>query len=369
MLRNIHGIVRDLRTWSEGCTCHDWLHWKANADAAEELKQCNAHTSQNDTFDGVRFQCPLKSLRAPELASESGPDGRIGSLMEEICSRRLAYILGPCAGLSPEDRGKVLSDFTLGKAAMRHELVTKMRHWEVLPWKLIGLAHHLPAKAKAVAREAITMFDTSPQDPALHHRLTLAFLRPGSALRSQLEQFAHSSAKLDELPDLLQRVAPLAFIAVAERRGEGDHSIIAKKTRGKKVSPAYVSITLRLPMIVRALEDKSTAQQIIEHFEKMRKPQSAMINLGMNHHPQLRHLRHMPKRWWASVRLLEMATYCADPETKFHQYEAARKAHDKAKKRTKKNAKAMRINTKTVLSEEVVLRTALIDHCQRQMRP
>ena len=85
-----------------------------------------------------------------------------------------------------------------------------------------------------------------PHQRALHHRITWAFMAPGSVLRVQLERLARGEA-LSSLAELKAEIVSFRFISVVERIQEGDHSLVNRHGGKRAVSAAYVSLIQRLP--------------------------------------------------------------------------------------------------------------------------
>ena len=85
---------------------------------------------------------------------------------------------------------------------------------------------HVERARRAVTR-ALQIFDSSPQDPAQHHRITWGWLAQGSETREAVDAF-RDGASLTEYPILHQASAELAFISVVEREQEGQHSIVKR---------------------------------------------------------------------------------------------------------------------------------------------
>ena len=95
--------------------------------------------------------------RAAELAA-----GAVNEVLQDLSS--LAYNnVSDClsAELSVEDRSLTLKDFEFAKSYGQFALVSKLHHWQELPWLIIGMTHHQQMQARAVAKQALDAYDMS----------------------------------------------------------------------------------------------------------------------------------------------------------------------------------------------------------------
>ena len=79
MVLELHEVARALSGWAEGCRCHEWLRSTNGrcSDAALALdalhRECaelqQAGGERGEVCDGSRFNCPLRGMRAVELAA------------------------------------------------------------------------------------------------------------------------------------------------------------------------------------------------------------------------------------------------------------------------------------------------------------
>eukprot|EP00959_Pyramimonas_sp_CCMP1952_P467607 9491901-Pyramimonas_sp.AAC.1 len=58
-------------------------------------------------------------------------------------------------------------------------LAQKTQFWNVLPWKLCGLAHWDTRVRQRAAAECIRLYDAAPEGNVIHHKLSIKLLSPG----------------------------------------------------------------------------------------------------------------------------------------------------------------------------------------------
>ena len=136
-------------------------------------------------------------------------------------------VVEACHGLSAEDHSSVLDDWMRSKIVLESVLSAKFACWNVLPWKLFGLAHWDVRSAHECARVALAAYDAQPI-PAFHHRVSNALLGRGSTLRQPLVDFANGVAR-EALPqEFAEFLLRLKFAPITERIVEACHSLVKK---------------------------------------------------------------------------------------------------------------------------------------------
>lgn len=374
MLQVLHGIAKGLRQWMEGCYCHGWLHPRDDmTPEAEELHRVlKGPGGMGFEYDGSNFQCPLSGLRAVELAIDDGGSvgvGHLAKVIRAICATKSALLLEPCAGLSNIDRAAIIDDFEVGTASMQHELVTKLRCWQTLTWKLGAICHHATGIAKRAARSLIAEFDRLPADPVLHHPLTVQILGGGSIIRRQLEEFAAGDAPLAAYPEAQLRIGAFAFMSTAERRGEADHAYISKKVGKRKVSGPFVSLALRMPLIRSFLgSDTESFCRMCNLFEAVRNPKKAMVDFGLSRHPLLREGRLANASYHDMHKRLHHAVYSTASDSKFQEFSSTRQRHAARRAQTDRKVRAHFPQKKLRVTQDNVRLYALADHCRQRLR-
>ena len=174
MVHVLHSMVGRLCHWCEGCACHDWLRagdgvrqskWPPAIQRLEEGRRIMQYTP--GTGDGVAFACPMRGKRGPELAR-----GDFHAVIQGIAQHGQAEILEKAGGLPIDELSALLSDYVLGLQRLEQVARTKLECWSRLPWLLCSLADWQEDRSRANAKKIIAIFDASPQDQALHHRIT-----------------------------------------------------------------------------------------------------------------------------------------------------------------------------------------------------
>ncbi len=143
--------------------------------------------------------------------------GTVSDVLERLCSEESSRLLTELSSNIPAtELVSLLSDFQHGKSHMMQQLSVKMRHWTLLPWKLAGMADWEVSLARAAADTCLKLFDEIGDRPEMHHRISWYWLRPGSPVRKQVEQF-RDGAPLESLPLLCRLCDEMIFVPCAER--------------------------------------------------------------------------------------------------------------------------------------------------------
>ena len=187
VVSQLNQFADEFSSWAEGCECHAWLrasnsaapHARRQARLSPEAEELmfarrSLGLSLADGGDGVGHLCPIAGRRAPELAC-----GAATQYFEQLGGSQLHQVRK--AGLQieadPADIQEVLENVAQCTAAMQAYVCQKLQCWDVLPWKLCGIAHSSDAKARRCASECLKLFCESPQQEHLHHRMTWEHLR------------------------------------------------------------------------------------------------------------------------------------------------------------------------------------------------
>ena len=389
MLSKLNQFPADLAAWAEGCACHPWLVQGENFDMNAESPQLDAGSTEarevSDVLEQVRRSlgyaagvgdgkffrpCPLSGQRAVELAS--------GQIWDRIDTWNESYLMQILEGNSCNDTAAIdaaLGDFARGKAMIVEYLQQKLQCWETLPWKLAALNCGGSA-AQATAQELMEQFDKHSDiegSSALHHRITLKFLKQGSAGRRELQDFANG-AELKDLPLLRSFVWSLRFIPTVERVQEGDHAITKRlvANRGKITGP-YVSCRLRFEEIRQILDTPKDLEQLQKGFDEIRCPDDLAKRFGFWNHPLWK--AAVAHKYSARLKnaLAASILYAMDPATQFAKVTNARKARQKRKQEKQKRVQAVlkKIDPQSQAaprwSEENVERHAVSRHLQERL--
>ena len=147
----------------------------------------------------------------------------------------------------------IFLDWSRAKGRMLTELVTKLAHWQQLPWKLIHMAHERAGEPARAAQQCLKLWARG--GPGANHRQSRRFLDPdwmGGPSDPSLLPYVTLPAQGKPLSDpemtpLLSWLSRFRLIRVAERRVEGIHAQITHCfKRARRASMAYISVELRL---------------------------------------------------------------------------------------------------------------------------
>lgn len=367
MILHLHEIANSISGWGSGCACHEWLRpHKQSSDSPWEsaLSAVRQSLGLESGLDGLSFQCPLAGKRAPELAS--------GALLKVICERiddAFPKVLVESAGAGPEHQEQILSDFNLGTGYIKLVVELKLGHWNDFPWVLCKLGLPGDAARQQGAADMLATFDSLPQDPKSHHRVTLSFMATGSALRSDMEALA-GGAPINQLPALANSLARLCFLPVSERIVEGEHSIVHRHGGYRKVTGAYVSCSQRLPEVDALMSNQETRTRFLQAFEKTRKLKNMSKLFRFCKHPQWTELMAKPKKERSGVQKLANAIlYSVDVSTQFLNLGDVRAKHQAQKRACQKVEESLLPKVRVRLCHEAVLNHALADHVCNSLKP
>ena len=228
---NDDGEADEFSCWAEGCECHGFL--RASNLAAPHMRKQSRHSPEAEELmlarcavglttahggDGVGHLCPLAGRRAPDLACGAAAQhfGLLGGAsLHEI--RQAALDLQA----EPSDAAEVLEQLSQAQSAMQAYVCQKLQCWQVLPWRLCGVAHHNISASRHCASECLRLFRESPQDPSLHHRVSWEHLQEGARTRLELEQYIAGKAlddlcNLKELPENFRALCVMCFASARD---------------------------------------------------------------------------------------------------------------------------------------------------------
>ena len=200
----LHKTTNLCRSWCEGCKCHGWLNPSKDSrrlsSYALELVSASSVVQQQQPGcakdDGVSYFCILAGKRSLEISI-----GDLDVYIEEVSADMLVEITSACCTLPTADLTALIEDYQRGLNFIILEVRLRLGFWKDLPWKAVRLCHPDAETARGYARAMMAEFDSSEQDPQLHHRLTIHLLAKDSALRAELERFAEGTP-LQQLPAL-----------------------------------------------------------------------------------------------------------------------------------------------------------------------
>eukprot|EP00974_Lingulodinium_polyedra_P025917 2503451-Lingulodinium_polyedra.AAC.1 len=142
--------LQNVASWCEGCSCHEHI-----------LTQNKLHRRSLDLQHelGDKFMdCPMKGKRGPELAC-----GQVQAMLSSTLQADWAtFMEDRSETLLSTDWDIVATDNEACKNLITTALATKMKFYTLLPWVLMGLAHHDEHAAKACGRSALDQWDRLP---------------------------------------------------------------------------------------------------------------------------------------------------------------------------------------------------------------
>ena len=351
MICILNGISDRFGAWAESCPCHDWLHPMKIGEGRERGE--SAFRADAIALDACRKQlrlpragadglhhhpCPLGGCRAVELAS-----GSIEELFEIFCTLCAASLLELTEGLSPEEVAKLMDDFAASKAAMISYLEQKLQCWKTLPWHLAAVGHRNLDKARWFAKECLRVFDALPQDPALHHRLTLRALARGSVMRLEMEAFAESDRPMSDFPLLSRFIWEFRFLPTVERVQERDHSTVHHEALDRNVGGAYVACSLRFVEVEDIfLHQQHLVEDLLKYFQGNKRPDDMAKRLGFFRHPAYQEAIAEKFSSRKKLQLAEMLMYNLDGESQFAKMKGAATLRNKRRGHREAQEKAWR---------------------------
>ena len=133
------------------------------------------------------------------------------------------------------------------------------------------------------------------------------------------------------------------FVPVVERIIERRHSQVTKKIRGRPSGAPLVSLALRLPETVDAMEkDPGLLPALAEKFEQVRNQEQLVDVMGFGCHPRVieaRSTAFSDARHMSLRRINVKILYGLDLESQFERYEKARASNQQRRNLEEKLAR------------------------------
>ena len=282
-MRSIAETILHIQRWSESCPC-------------------KAHSS-----DKAKQTCPLKTRRAPELASGEFWI-KMGSVFDVAHGSLLAH--RSLAILPEAEKQLVLADFSAARQHVDLSLRVKLSHWRQLPYVLFGLGHESFAVRQRCAKRSLQLYDFSEscrlqaqaeEDPEIepekqHHYVSALLCHPGTEARRQMDQLAEGTADVHELPLLLPWAARFRFVPVAERWVEGLHASAKRHSRAAPhAGPVHLAFESSLNFLQDWLEENERADvdglsMLAHQCMATRNIRRCLTVSGMFNHPVVQQL-------------------------------------------------------------------------------
>eukprot|EP00974_Lingulodinium_polyedra_P091046 8828103-Lingulodinium_polyedra.AAC.1 len=120
----LHQTLQSLASWSEGCFCHEFM--VGHPQHGRPRTSSYQVTCSFDTFEA----CPLKCLRAPELAA-----GAVLRKFSEFAEVHLRELRAQAElHLTVDELGALDAEYHTGIAVIEALLRVKTGFWQKLPW-------------------------------------------------------------------------------------------------------------------------------------------------------------------------------------------------------------------------------------------
>ena len=183
MVSLLGSAISHVTAWCEGCSCHPY---EFLARLPGQLELPVAHHSVRKRPAAHQQRCPMASRRAPEAAA-----GDLHACMQDCLTSVNSALLLNASFQECDEEARVIIMSDLGNAR-RHTILQfqlKLGHWSENPWRLCGLAHHLPDKQREAAVAALQMYLGAGDDED-HHWLTHCFCSPDGVAGRQMRLLA-----------------------------------------------------------------------------------------------------------------------------------------------------------------------------------
>ena len=257
VLDKLHGAVRHLFAWCEGCPCHGDVGGD-NPDFGDPKWQ------------RLKNECPMRGRRCPEIAC----GGLLHQLRSKLDVSAAELVLSMSGSVSQEEQGVLLGEFEQGRAALLFNLSLKTTAMCLPPLLVFGVGHVDPHHARDALRRCLE----SDNDEGLMQELK------SPCLLAEAREFLDGQhlANLDRLAAFVGKVR---FASCVERAIEGEHAGIHQSIRkAPHHSVAYVSLKRRLPDLKIRLRDPEFFQELSLLLQAARNPKLAVQALGMGDH-------------------------------------------------------------------------------------
>ena len=267
MIAELADFVGHVENWFQSCPCH-------SEDISEKRLRC-----------AIKRGCPLRSLRAPELAADA-----FEPFLQELSALSAAAVmLNHTRGCAVQDRVWILEDFECGRQHLLFSFIMQTACWSQLPHKLCAIGHWLPDVARVHAATCLRVWaNMSQEQKDASHQLSQLMLAHGSPLEQQLRDFVQGTS-LDDLPELSRMAARLRFIPLCEKRIEGRRAFVHKVLKkASNAGPVFISMAERMPLLIElSKEDVTVMKSLAQAADELYRPLKAVAALGLSGHPEL----------------------------------------------------------------------------------
>ena len=266
MVAELADFVGHVENWFQSCPCH------------------STETSERRLRHWFRRGCPLRGLRAPELAADS-----FEPFLRELSALSAAAVALTCRATTPADKAWILEDFECGRQHLLFSFIMQTACWSHLPHKLCAIGHSSPEIARMNGATCLRMWaNMSPEEKASSHKLTQLMLSRGNTLEQQLKAFVQGTS-LSALPELARMAARLRFIPLSEKRIEGRHAFVHKVLKkASSAGPVFISMAERMPLLIEwSKSDASLVSVLAQAADQLYHPLKAAVTLDLSGHLDL----------------------------------------------------------------------------------
>ena len=239
----------------EGCLCHRDV-WTAKGSWVRKRKRMLALTGQPTCIwkgrQGPWFVVEGRRTMLHDL--EHGSSERLSGFMQALPEGKLASFLGLQQAL---------------RSALIETLTQKFEFWDFIPWKAVGIFSCCCggdlSTSRTIASECVRQYDDAVRagSSSSMHRLAHLMFSPTTLVRSELNGFIGSDARLEEYPTAFATLQEYSLVSLVERRIEQVHSMINRF--GKQCSyvlPPYVCAHLRCSASLALLRSNAEFHQL-----------------------------------------------------------------------------------------------------------
>ncbi|CAE7236400.1 unnamed protein product [Symbiodinium sp. KB8] len=356
MVHAVHEVLGKFQDWLEACPCHENKFPFVSSTVRRKKRR-----KLFSKFEHV--DCAMRGKRAAELAH-----GQVDSVLTELFN--ISFLEGADflqGALNNADSQSLHEEFNLAKTYLHFGLVQKFEFWQKIPWRLCGLSHHFTSAARHAAAACLSEYDASFSKPSMtvadHHPLSVEFLSPGGPLRASLETFVAEGRMSLQLEEA---VARLKFVPVTERVIEGMHRDVKIAAKHIQLGPSKVSMTVRLPEIVRRLESNPSCKAaLIRFMDITRHARQSAGALGLSSHPLFVGLvmnKDFKHATW--LRAITTVVHRCELDEQFASYASITKTHEAKKDKDAKRARMLHdvLNRPVPRTYDSIMRRCIVDH-------
>ena len=271
MQMNFHKSLLRFQSWAEGCSCHGPTIsdiFGGREGETVHVRHDQVLRSEVTQIPGVKCKCPLMGCQAPFLATEC-----LEQLKKSLQASSRQFLVDCQERLSQEQWATLVQEWDHGSVAVEEQLRLRLAFFSGLPWVMLGGCHpdvRVARKALKQARDLWLNLEEAAK-PLQHTKVQELFVKD-TGLRKELDKFIDGDGMttLEDFPALEMFLAPLTFVQVAERMGEGAHKDLAT-SQPKNFSMTFLSLNLRLPELNEFLSrDPLGFAALVEAFDSAR---------------------------------------------------------------------------------------------------